>query len=260
MRASWRWALAAPALALALAGCGATDSGPADDATVAVYVSAPLEGADAKDGLDVTDAARLALADAGEEAGGVPVRAEYLDVASPGSGPFDPVRAGANARAAVEDSTAVGYVGELASGASRTSAPILNEADILQVAPGSGAEDLVRAEPFSDDVPTEVQPTGIRTYAQLVETYAKGRTPPPPPSGDAEFEAAFEDEYGRAPGAYAALGYEAMASILRAVDAADDPTDRVAVVDAYFDGAERESVIGTYRITDTGEFAPSDSP
>jgi len=258
MRASWRWALAAPALALALAGCGATASEPAEDATVAVYVSAPLEGADASDGSDVADGARLALADAEGEAGGVRVRAEYLDVAGAGDGPFDPVRAAANARAAVEDSTAVGYVGELESGASRSSAPILNEADILQVAPGSGAEDLVRAEPFSDDVPAEVQPTGVRTFAQLAETYPEGREPVPPAPGDAEFEADFEDEYGRPAGPYAALSYEAMASILRAIEGAEDPTDRVAVVDAYFDGEERESVLGTYRITDTGEFAPSE--
>ena len=106
------------------------------------------------------------------------------------------------------------------------------------MAPGSGATDLVRDEAYNDDVPSEVQGTGERTYAQLVPTYEPGERPEPADPAD--------------------LGYEAMASILAAVERADDPADRGSVVNAYLGGAERDSVLGRYRITDTGEFEPVD--
>lgn len=360
-------ALVALALAATAVGCGASqDEG---DAVLTVYVSAPLSGPGRTDGQDIADGARMALADAGGEAGGLEVRAEHLDIAGRNEGRFDPVTAAANARTAAEDSTTIAYVGELDSGASRTSTPILNEAGILQVAPGSGAGDLVRDDPAGDDVPAEVQPTGTRTFARLVpgdgevggavagwiagefeaeevtvsaqgeygqevlegfedaaavegldlrrdpviledaavfwarsevETLglASGQSPIPGrqleerlldriadvpvffpdavlaggsrpersvfvasahldptqlPSAGRDFAAAFADEYGRDPNRFAAYGYEAMASVLAAVDRADDPLDRTSVVDAYFDRTERDSVIGTYSITDTGE-------
>lgn len=237
-RPSLAAALALVAL-VALAGCGATGSTPPGDAVLTVYVSAPLSGPARAEGQEVADGARRALDDAGAEAGGVDVRARYLDVAGRNETRFDPVTAAANARSAAEDSTAIAYVGELDSGATRTSSPILNEAGILQAAPGSGAEDLVRAGAASDDVPLEVQPTGERTFARLVPTYERGRAPAKPPGTPEE------------------LGYEAMASILAAIDRAEDPLDRGSVVAAYFDGTARDA-LGGYRIAPTGEFTPAD--
>ena len=38
-----------------------------------------------------------------------------------------------------------------------------------------------------------------------------------------------------------------------AIDRADDPLSRSSVVEAYFDGTERDSVLGTYSITEEGE-------
>src|SRR6185503_16493655 len=46
---------------------------------------------------------------------------------------------------------------------------------------------------------------------------------------------------GASPGAWVAYGYEAMASALGAIDRADDPLSRSSVVEAYFDGTERDS-------------------
>lgn len=235
---AWAAGLAAAVLVIALAGCGANDSGTREDAVLTIYVSAPLSGPARRDGQDVADGARRALADAAGLAGGLEVRAEYLDVAGRNESRFDPVTAAANARAAIEDSTAIAYVGELDSGASRTSAPILNEAGILQVAPGSGAENLVRAGAASDAVPLEVQPTGERTFARLVPTYGAGRPPARPPASLEE------------------LGYEAMKSILAAIDRAADPLDRASVVAAYFDGTLGDA-LGGYRIAPTGEFTPA---
>ena len=234
MRGAFVGAIAtAVTVAVGVTGCGA-DAPATGEATLTIYVSAPLTGPGRADGQAVAEGAREALADAGAEAGGYEIAAKYLDVAGRNETRFDPVTAAANARTATEDSTTIAYIGELDSGATRTSLPITNSAGILQVAPGSGASDLVTDETYNDDLPTEVQGTGERTYAQLVPTYEPGERP----------HASDPDD----------LGYEAMSSGLAAIGRADDPADRGSVVDAYFDGTERDSRLGRYRITDTGEF------
>ena len=44
-----------------------------------------------------------------------------------------------------------------------------------------------------------------------------------------------------------------MSSVLAAIDRADDPLSRSSVIAAYFDGTERDSVLGEYTLTDEGE-------
>ena len=254
-----------PAIALIalLAGCGAPEA--EGDPELTIYVSAPLSGPAAADGQDAADGAKLALADAEGEAGGVAVSAEYLDAAGSNESRSDPASAGRNARAATEDSASIAYIGELDSATSRTSVPITNSAGILQVAPGSGATDLVVEETFDDSVPEDVQSTGERTFARVLpsdddvaDELGKGFISGPadprdlPPEGQ-ELLDRFQDEYGREPGPWAAYGYEAMASVLAAIDRSDDPLSRSAVVATYFDGTERDTVLGTYSITDLGE-------
>jgi ABC-type branched-subunit amino acid transport system substrate-binding protein len=73
-----------------------------------------------------------------------------------------------------------------------------------------------------------------------------------PPRGR-ELAARFEAEYGRRPGRYAAYGYEAMAVILDSIERAADPADRSAVIDAFFETASRDSVLGRYSISEIGE-------
>ncbi len=144
------------------AGCGSSAD---EDAMLTIYLSAPLSGPRAADGRDVADGAELALEDAGGEAGGVEVRLEVLDDAAAGG--WDAATTGANARAATEDSTAIAFVGDLDSGASRTSIPITNQAGLLQVSPGAGAEDLTRDSVGSGAVP-DLQASGDRTFARVI--------------------------------------------------------------------------------------------
>lgn len=252
------------ALALALAGCGQPEA--EGDPKLTIYVSAPLTGPAGEEGRDAADGARLALADAENEAAGIEVEAEYLDVAGRNESRSDPVSAGRNARTATEDSTSIAYIGELDSATSRTSVPITNSAGLLQVAPGSGATDLVVEETFDDSVPEDVQATGERTFGRVLpsdevvressssEDVISGPADPRDlPDAGQEMLTRFEEEYGRKPGPWAAYGYEAMASTLAAVDRAGDPLSRSSVVDAYFDGTERDSVLGNYSITEEGE-------
>src|SRR5688500_17785207 len=75
-------AISAVALfALALAGCssGDFDDQVPDDATLTVYLSAPLRGESGDEGRAIVNGAKLALEDAGGEAGGVDVEPVYMD-------------------------------------------------------------------------------------------------------------------------------------------------------------------------------------
>ncbi len=286
--------LSAALLALALAGlvgCGGGDPEPGEGATLAVYVSAPLSGPAANEGQDVADGAELALETVGAEVGGYAIDAEVLDAAAGDRG-WTPEQAAANARTALRDSTAIAYLGDFESGATRASLPVTNGGRLLQVSPASGAADLVSGFAGSEDVP-EVQHTGERTFGRVIPSddaqketttgwagelgipdrwaydddvvygelvHASGRyattaalAPGQLPPAGADFRTTFEERYGRAPGPYAAYGYEAMALILDTLERATDPADRQAVVEAFFDTSGRDSILGPYSITETGE-------
>jgi branched-chain amino acid transport system substrate-binding protein len=352
-------ACAAAAL-LAQAGCGpAADESATGPLTV--YVSAPLHGEDAAAGRDIADGASLALDDAGAAAGEVEVGLETLDAADgPGAvSGWSPAAVGRNARAAAQDTSAIAYIGDLESGATRVSLPITNQAFVPQVSPGATAIDLAAPPDGGTEVPEDVQSTGERTFLrvipddkvqaeaaaawarklgaervavvsdgsafgdQITEEFAEaaaalgigaeesrpdeepasgieliylgldrvdeglsldlseaGSTDPPLMSSDAlageralpdflmtasaqdpeqlpapgqDFAAAFESEYDRAPGPYAAYGYEAMALVLDAIErAGGEAEDRSAVLDELLATADRDSVLGTYSITAIG--------
>ena len=161
-----RLAVAARLRSRALAGCGGGEDDGDEAEALAVYVSLPLTGPAGADGRDAADGAELALADAGGEAGGVAVEAEVLD-GGDGERGWTPARAAANARDGDRDSTAIAYIGDLESGATRASLPITNQARMLQVSPGSGANDLV-SEFAGSDKTSALQPGGERTFGRVI--------------------------------------------------------------------------------------------
>lgn len=162
-----------------LSGCESPGSGIQPGEHVTVYVSVPLRGAAGPDGRDVVDGAKLALADAHGKVGKLAVRAVYRDDTGGrgGRARWSQATVAANARRAIEDSTAIAYLGDFDSGATRTSLPITNQARMLQVSPASAAVDLVQPFVGSEDVPDEAQPTGERTFGRVI------------PSDDAQAEA-----------------------------------------------------------------------
>jgi ABC-type branched-subunit amino acid transport system substrate-binding protein len=109
-------------------------------AVARVYASLPLRGA----GRDVLRGAELAL----ERAGRPDVELVVLDA----SGDDRETRAADNARAAAADPQAMAYLGDLHSSQVARSAPILETASLLAVAPvatrvGLGGSTLVRLMP-----------------------------------------------------------------------------------------------------------------
>lgn len=137
-----RWAARAvpavlSALALALAaGCG--DSGVSAGATVSVYLSAPMQGSEGAHGRELCTEAKRALARADSKAGDLRVRLRCLDASGP-SGAWTLAAVGANARQAVQDATAVAYIGEPDRQARLQSRPIVEEAGIAEISAGSGS-------------------------------------------------------------------------------------------------------------------------
>jgi ABC-type branched-subunit amino acid transport system substrate-binding protein len=114
----------------------------------------------------VANGARLALAEAGGRVGELRIEAVYLDDTGGGSR-WSPVASAANARRAAEDSSTIGYIGELDSGATRFSLPITNQAGIAQVSPGATAVDLTRF--VNDELePDRYRPGEEQTFLRLV--------------------------------------------------------------------------------------------
>ncbi|MDP9188988.1 MAG: hypothetical protein M3O25_07040 [Actinomycetota bacterium] len=117
--------------------------------------------------MDAADGARLALEQAGNRAGELEVVAEVLDDAGE-SVRWDPVAVGDNARTASQDSSTAAYIGELESEPTRASAPITNEAGIVQISPGAGGVDLTRAAEGYPDSPDRYRPSGEVSFARVV--------------------------------------------------------------------------------------------
>jgi ABC-type branched-subunit amino acid transport system substrate-binding protein len=237
-------------IAVALGGCELGGGGAdATEGPVTVYVSLPLSGKVGPDGRDAADGARLALQDAGQRAGDLGVRARYLDDARGGTP--STVGAAANARSATSDSSSAAYIGELDSATTRTSAPITNEAQLLQVSPGATAPDLTGAAPGPGDDPDVYQPSGEPNFARVVPVGGPLIRPSDLPPAGRRLIARFRDSFGREPGAYAAYGYAAMEAVLAAIaDAEGGDSFRADVRDNGLDLPERNSVLGRFGIVD----------
>jgi branched-chain amino acid transport system substrate-binding protein len=158
--------LGVAALALAVGGCAGGDSGEVGGETLTVYVSSPLHGARTAEGRAIVNGAKLALDEAGGRVGPLRVRAVYLDDTE--GGRWSLARSAGNARRAAQDVTAIGYLGDLDSGATRASLPITNQAEMVQISPGSTAVDLTRLPPVGGADPDRYRPSGKQTFARVV--------------------------------------------------------------------------------------------
>jgi branched-chain amino acid transport system substrate-binding protein len=130
---------------LLIAGCGGSrekDGGPVPGSRLTIYSSMPLEGPDRDISVDVVRAERLALREHGGRAGRYAIQLVSLDAATPKAAEWDPAQISKNARLAAKDPDTIAYVGELHSGSSAISIPLLNEAGILEVSPLDTAMEL----------------------------------------------------------------------------------------------------------------------
>jgi branched-chain amino acid transport system substrate-binding protein len=148
------------------AACVARAQQPAQ--TVTVYSSLPLSGQTHRQAQAIVRGARLALDEAGGAAGGQPVRYVSLDDATKKAGELTPERTASDARRAVEDPSALAYIGEFNSGATAVSLPIVNEGGLPQISPANTAIGLTRGGPgTAPGEPDKYYPTGRRQYFRL---------------------------------------------------------------------------------------------
>ena len=185
MRAKWVvTATAAAALATGVAACGSdSDSGSGGGGggggggagakeisgnEITVYSSLPLQGGSRDNAVAVNEGAELALKQKGGKVGKFTVKFEKLDDSTASAGKWEANQVQANARKAVSDPNAVGYLGEFNSGASALSIPVTNRASLLQVSPANTAIGLTEADPADPGTPDKYYPTKKRNYARVV--------------------------------------------------------------------------------------------
>ncbi len=175
--------LAAPAAALG--GCGGGGGHRPQTATrtaapvarvapsVDVYSSLPLQGPASAQADAVLNGIKLALAQARGRAGSWTINFTSLDDSTAASGRWDADQTAANAHRVAADPRAVLYLGDLDSGASESSMPILNQAGVAQLSPGSGYPGLTtRLSVTEPGEPRRYAPSGVRTFARLMPSDA----------------------------------------------------------------------------------------
>ena len=139
--------------------------------TLTVYASAPAHGISASAGAAALAGARRALSDAGGRAAGKRVRLVEVSSTRPEDAAWDPGTVEAGAERAVDDPTAIAYLGELDLGGSAVSLPVTNRAGLLQVSPADGLTSLTTAPPGRPRAgPERYYPEERRSFVRLVPT------------------------------------------------------------------------------------------
>ncbi len=156
---------------LALAGCATqTKSAVTVSGTkLTIYTSRPPGAAGGQAVADVLDAEQLAIQQAGTTVGKFTVRFVALHGAELSD----------NTRKAVQDASAIAYIGELVPGTSQDSVPITNELGLLQVSPTDTAVYLTQATPVVTGSPGTFYPSSSTyhdTFARVVPTSAQEAT------------------------------------------------------------------------------------
>lgn len=157
--------MACGAVLVGVGGCAAagTSAVTASGTTLTIYASIPPGQATDPVVQDVLDAERLAFTQKQSE-----VTAFKLS--------FHPVQGGKisdNARTAIQNTSAIAYIGEILPGASADSLGITNAQDLLQVSPTDTAVALTQPTPGISNTPAryyESLKTYGRTFARVVPT------------------------------------------------------------------------------------------
>lgn len=207
----------AGALGMGVGGCGASGS---NDVTVSgqrltIYLSAPANLPAQSTARDVIDAEKLAFQ---QLSGGVRGFTLRLRVTTAN-------KVSTNARAAIEDSTSIAYLGEVQGESSTDSLGITNAQELLQVSPAEAP-----SAPTKDF-------ESFGTYSRTFASMAPGQDPQALLAGSAArtFAGAFRSSYGHAPSSAAIFGYVATAAVLKALEKARSAANnRGTVRDDFF--------------------------
>jgi branched-chain amino acid transport system substrate-binding protein len=175
------------AAALAISACGGSDSDTSGGSTtLTIYSSFPLQGSSRPQSEAMVNGATMALEEADGHAGKFKVKYESLDDSTAQAGKWEPGQVSSNARKAIQDDSAIAYIGESNSGATVLSLPITNDAGLLQISPSSTYVGLTRSEGAAPGEPDKYYPSGKRTFGRVM----------PPDHVDAQAQVAYQKELG----------------------------------------------------------------
>ncbi len=157
----FRWMSVCMVLALLISAVMACNSTPK---IVRVAVTMPLG---LEIGQDMLNGAKLALEQAGGQAGKVAVELLIADSSDPQGSPVSPDLEKEAALKATQDPTVVAYLGAATSDQAKASMAILNQAGILQLSPSATWPGLTKPG-FSPGEPGVYYPTGRRHFFRVV--------------------------------------------------------------------------------------------
>jgi branched-chain amino acid transport system substrate-binding protein len=149
------------------ASAAATSAAPAaKQVTVKIYSSLPMTGASRTQTVEIVNSIKMAVDET--KIPNVTVQFEALDDATAAKGSWDAAQEAENARKAINDSTAVAYIGTYNSGAAKVSIPLLDQAGLVMVSPANTYPGLTKPGKGEADEPNKYYPTGKRNYARVV--------------------------------------------------------------------------------------------
>src|SRR2546421_2888772 len=175
LRARWLvTAVSIASLAVGVSACGGGGGGggarsKTSGTSRTVYSSLREQGASGDQAKAIENGARLAVQRGGGKVGKYTITYKPLDDSLASTGAADEGKGAQNARTAVQDKSAIGYVGEYNSGISKVTIPILNKSGITQISPSNTYVGLTSTAPGHEPgEPDKYYPTGKRTYARVV--------------------------------------------------------------------------------------------
>lgn len=157
---------------MTIAGCTAQtkNSDKIDGDTLTIYSSMPLVGADKPRGQAIVNGIKQAWEERGHRAGKFKIKYISLDDATVAANQWTPEQTFNNAQKAVDDDKTIIYIGELNSGATAISLPVLNKEGIPQIGPGSTAVGLTTKDPgAATGEPDKYYPSEKRTYVRPIQ-------------------------------------------------------------------------------------------
>lgn len=158
--------------ALPSSSCGEVEYGGEGDPNVLIASDLPLQGASRTQTVQMNDAIRLLLDQAGWKAGDLNVAFQACDDATAQAAKWDSGKCNQNAQAYAANESVIGVIGTFNSGCAAIEIPVLNQAPgggLAMVSPANTYVCLTEGGPgCSDTEPDQYYPSGTRNYTRTV--------------------------------------------------------------------------------------------
>lgn len=152
---------------LASSGCGGS-GGPRNPDQIRIVSSLPRTGSAKAQTDTIVNGIRMAIEEAGHEAGRFTIQYDDWDDATASAGQWTAEAEGANADRAVKEPDVMVYIGTYNSGASKISMPILNRAGLLMISPANTWPGLTKPGKGEAGEPENYRPTGKINFTRVV--------------------------------------------------------------------------------------------